>query len=281
MRYRLAAFADEADGTLGGQIRALTENGISLLEIRGVDGMNVAELPAQKAREIRRRLDDAGIRVWSIGSPFGKIGITEDFAPHLEQFRRGLDTARILGAENIRLFSFYVPAGKAQDYREQVFGRLAAFTGAAKGSSVTLCHENEKGIYGDVAARCAEIHRELPELKAVFDPANFVQCGQDNEEAWKLLAPSVAYMHIKDALADGRVVPAGHGMGKLPYLLKHYRGSVLTVEPHLAVFEGFGSLEGAQKSKMEPYSYPSARSAFDTAVEKLRGLLERESRKNA
>ncbi len=220
----------------------MKENQIPYLEIRGVDGVNIADLTKEKAREIRQRLDAEGFSVWSLGSPYGKISITEDFAPHLDLFKRGLELADILNAKHIRLFSFYVPAGEASAYRNAVMERLFAFLDAASGSGILLCHENEKGIYGDTAPRCAEIHREFPDIRAVFDPANFVQCGQDTKEAWELLSPYVEYMHIKDALADGFVVPAGKGIGNIPFLLSNYRGKVLTLEPHLSVFSGFEKL---------------------------------------
>ena len=38
MSFRLAAFADEAANDLDGQIAAMQENGVELLEIRGVNG---------------------------------------------------------------------------------------------------------------------------------------------------------------------------------------------------------------------------------------------------
>ena len=44
MSIRLCAFADEAASDRAGQIQALRENRISLLEIRGVDGVNIADL---------------------------------------------------------------------------------------------------------------------------------------------------------------------------------------------------------------------------------------------
>ena len=40
---RLCAFADEASPWIEGQIAALKRNGISLLEIRGVDEKNISE----------------------------------------------------------------------------------------------------------------------------------------------------------------------------------------------------------------------------------------------
>ena len=272
MNFKLAAFADEADGRISEQIRAMTENGIDYLEIRGVDGENISDITKEKARDVRRQLDEAGLAVWSLGSPYGKIGICDDFEVHLDKFKHGLELAEILGAKHIRMFSFYVASGDEERYRDEVMSRLEKFILAAQGSGIILCHENEKGIYGDMAVRCEEIHRTFPQLKAVFDPANFIQCGQDTVEAWKMLAPYVEYMHIKDALADKRVVPAGKGIGNLPYLLQNYKGSVLTLEPHLSVFDGFAQLEAEEKTKME-YCYPSQRAAFDAAVNALKELI--------
>ena len=272
MGFKLAAFADEADGRLSEQIKAMTENGIDYLEIRGVDGENISDISIEKAKEIRRQLDDAGLGVWSLGSPYGKIGICDDFTAHLDKFRHGLELADILGAKHIRMFSFYVTSDDAARYRDEVMSRLERFIDAAEGSDVILCHENEKGIYGDIADRCADIHKEFPSLKAVFDPANFIQCGQDTKAAWEMLSPYVEYMHIKDAMENGSVVPAGKGIGNLPYLLENYKGSVLTLEPHLSVFDGFDKLEASEKTKMG-YCYPTSRAAFDAAVNALKELI--------
>ena len=86
MKFQLVAFADEVDSRISEQIRAIKENNICYLEIRGVDGNNISEITNKKAKEVRKQLDDSGILVWSIGSPYGKIGICEDFEQHLEQF---------------------------------------------------------------------------------------------------------------------------------------------------------------------------------------------------
>lgn len=273
MKFRLAAFADEASGSLDGQISAMRENGVEMLEIRGVDGENISDITSEKARDIRARLDAAELSVWSLGSPFGKIGITEDFEPHLDKFRHGLELAEILSAKNIRIFSFYVPHDNPELYSDEVMKRLEKMLSAAKDSGITLCHENEKGIYGDSAERCAEIHRNFPELRAVFDPANFVQCGQDTKSAWEQLSPYVEYLHIKDALADGSVVPAGKGIGNIPHILREYRGDVLTVEPHLSVFSGFDKLEQGETAERK-FSYPDSRTAFKAAVDSIKQIME-------
>ncbi|MBR2181569.1 MAG: TIM barrel protein, partial [Oscillospiraceae bacterium] len=106
--FKLCAFADEADPAVSGQIDALHGNGIELIELRGVDGKNVTELTCDEMRDLRRRLDDEGIKVWSIGSPIGKIDINGDFDAHVELFRHTLELANIAGAGKLRMFSFFM-----------------------------------------------------------------------------------------------------------------------------------------------------------------------------
>lgn len=275
----LIAFADEAGPRLDEQIAALLRNGMDGIELRNVDGENVSDIRLDKAMEIRHRLDDAGLITWSIGSPIGKIDLVGgDFAAHLDKLRHTVDIARVLGAGNIRMFSFYLPVGEAPTrYRDAVMERLCRMVEVCEGSGVTLCHENEKGIYGDVASRCLDIHESVPALAGIFDPANFIQCGQDTAEAWALLKPRIKYMHIKDALADGTVVPAGRGIGNVKAIVKDYMnngGVALTLEPHLRVFNGMEALErGDQAGAMDPYAYESGGAAFDAAAAALRELL--------
>ena len=53
MSFKLAAFADEADGRISEQIKAMIRNGIEYLEIRGVDGTNIADITLDKAKELK------------------------------------------------------------------------------------------------------------------------------------------------------------------------------------------------------------------------------------
>ncbi len=276
---KIYAFADEASANIDEQIKAMKENKLDGLEIRNVDGVNIAEISDSKAKEVRKKLDNACLRVWTVGSPIGKIDIEKDsFALHTEKFKRTLELADILGAENIRLFSFFVPSENRTDYKDKVIERLGCFCEIAKGSGITLCHENEKGIYGDIPERCLEIHKALPEIKAIFDPANYVQCGVDTLKAWELLKGYVKYLHIKDALADGNVVPAGKGIGNIKYILDEFKklgGDSVTVEPHLTVFDGLKGLEkeGDTSAIGEVYKYATAKEAFSAAVSALRELI--------
>ena len=275
---KIFAFSDEAASGLEGQIAAMQRNGLDGTEIRGVNGRSITSFTAGEAAEMLRMLKDSGLSVWSVGSPIGKIPLDGGgFPAHLDLFRHTLELASVLECTNLRMFSFYLPDGvKPEDCRNEVIDRLGQMAEIAEGSGVSLCHENEKGIYGDSAARCADLLDAVPSLRCVFDPANFIQCGQDVPEAWKLLGSRVYYMHIKDALPDGTVVPAGKGAARMAVLLRDYAargGNTLTVEPHLRVFDGLSSLERGRQSVLPEGAYPTADAAFDAACRALKELL--------
>ena len=82
---RISAFADEASSSIDEQIVALKRNRLFSLEIRNVDGTNVSDITLQKASEVRKKLDDAGLEIWSVGSPIGKIDIINDsYETHID-----------------------------------------------------------------------------------------------------------------------------------------------------------------------------------------------------
>ncbi len=278
---KLCAFADEASAATAGQIEALNQNAIPYLEIRGVNGQNISALDTAAAKTFAKELKDNGISVWSIGSPAGKSQISEDFSKEKEQFFHLLEMADIFEAPCIRLFSFYGTDGSDACF-DEVCRRLDIFCDMAKSHGVRPCHENEKGIYGDIAARCLKLHKALPDMSAVFDAANFVLCGQDIMTAWEMLSPYVWYGHIKDATEDGQIVPPGDGVGALREYLPLFaamardgkNSGVLTLEPHLMQFVGLAALENPNnKSAVGGLSYPSARAAFDHATACLKDII--------
>ncbi len=282
MSFVLSCFADEIDSDLSVQIREMKKNGVGHMELRGVDGKNIAGFGARELREIKKRLDAADIRVSAIGSPVGKIGIKDDFVPHAAVFERMLDAAGIMGARYIRIFSFYMPKGEdPQCYFEPVCERLEQFKAKAKSLNLVLLHENEKGIFGDIAPRCRQLMDRLGDInfKMTFDPANFVQCGQPVMEAYRQLAEYIEYVHIKDAkFSDGSVVPAGYGDGEIENLLKElYRtgyDGFLSLEPHLGDFKGFSALE-REENKLNFDADIDAVGRFAIAVNCLRDLLKK------
>lgn len=275
-KISVCAFADEAGDSPEEQIAAMRQNGVALLELRSLWGRNVTTLTDSELKSFCAMLHENDLSVWSIGSPCGKGRIDEPFAPQLEQMKRTVEIASLCGAKRIRMFSFYGCEGRWEETRDEVLLRLSRFCEAAEGSGIVLCHENEKAIYGDTAARCLDLLQNLPKLRAVFDPANFLQCGEEIPEAWEQLRGFVDYLHIKDVRADGILVPAGSGEGRLPWLCAQFAaqgGSVMTLEPHLKVFSALSSLEQEGDESAIGTAYASNREAFDAAAAALYKIL--------
>ena len=267
----ISAFADEISPVLDEQIGVLIEEGIHHIELRSVWQTNVLDLTDEQLAAIAQALKQAGIAVSAIGSPIGKVPIDSSFDEHVHRFERAVTVARYFQAPFIRIFSFYPPQnpGAGSDmslHRTEVLRRLRELTARARAADVVLLHENEKDIYGDTIARCVDLCESVadPHFGAVFDPANFIQCNQRPfPDGYVALQPWLRYVHVKDALADGTVVPAGSGIGEWPALLARlqqagYEG-VLSLEPHLS-----------ESGRLSGFSGPAR---FHQAVSALTDLL--------
>ena len=254
---KTSAFSDEIAEDIDTQFTVLNKLGIKYFEPRGVNGKNIAELNDEEVNELVKKMQEYGITASSIGSPVGKIKITEDFAPHFEKYQRIVKTAKMLNCKYIRMFSFFKDGDWTEDKIAEVMKRLKAFIDYAKEQGVILLHENEGDIYGEGIEENLYIQQNLycDNFKMVFDPANFAQKGFDTIEAIEKLLPYVAYMHVKDHKANVGIVPAGKGDGNVKYVIKKlfdngYEGFI-SLEPHLGSFKGLAELELDGKSHVE------------------------------
>lgn len=275
----LSAFADEYATELDGQIQALGSLGIKYIEVRNLDGKNISKMSPDEVKIAKQKLDAAGIAVSAVGSPLGKVRLDGNLREHMEKARHVFETANVLGACYVRMFSFYAPEGKnIVDMKDRVVDALGEMLRIAKQHGVVLCHENEAKIYGDTPSRCRELLDIFGgELKCVFDMGNFVLEGVDPyPEAYELLREYIAYFHIKDALAAGAVVPPGCGEAKIKSILDAHREYAkddffTSLEPHLQTFSGLNALVGRKFDN--PYKYPDQQTAFQDAVKRFEKLI--------
>lgn len=274
----LSGFSDEIAPELDRQLEVVRELGLTHIELRAADGVNVSDFTGEKLREVKEKLQAAGVKVSSIGSPIGKIGIEEEFGPHLEKLKRTLEIQKELDAPYLRMFSFYLPEDRDPgEFRGEVMDRVGQMVEEAKSWDAVLLHENEKKIYGDNAARCKELLDTFygPHFKGVFDFANFVEVGQETLPAYELLKPYIEYVHIKDALmAEKKVVPAGKGDGHVREILSDLIGGgwkgFLSLEPHLIDFAGLAALEQDAKHRE---STLDGKDAWKLALDSLKAIL--------
>ncbi|MBR2721372.1 MAG: sugar phosphate isomerase/epimerase [Clostridia bacterium] len=276
----LSAFADEYSAELDVQLKMLQENGIGYIELRGIDGKNISTLTDGEVQILKEKLEAAQIKVSAIGSPIGKIALDGDFEAHLEMARRVFKTAVAVGTTNIRMFSFYPPEGKKiEDCFDEVVEKLDRLLTLAEEYGLTLCHENEAGIFGESPEAC---HRLLTafggRLKCVFDMGNFtLENYKAFPEGYELLRDYIVYFHIKDGFSTGEIVPPTKGQACIPEILAVHNeiateDYIITLEPHLEIFDGLSGLVKEITHK-NPYQFPSAEVAFQTAIDLIKEVI--------
>jgi sugar phosphate isomerase/epimerase len=284
---RISGFSDEIDANFDEQLRVVTALGMHHICLRAADGKGIADFTVVEARnDLLPRLQAAGVAVSALGSPIGKIAIDDEdgFARQLGQLEVLCDVAAILGTDRIRMFSFYMPrGGNPDDHADAVLAKVRRFEEIARKHEVTLILENEKHLFGDIGRRCDWLLRSIdsPYLRAAFDFANFVQCDDDPVACWALLRDCVADIHVKDARygEDGNVL-CGSGDGRIEELLSGalaggFHG-YLTLEPHLATFDTFASLErDTSFTATAPDKYRNGAEAYEAQYLALRELLDR------
>ncbi len=274
--YVLSGFGDEISDDLREQLDTMAAEGLRWLELRGVWGKNVMALDDTEVAAVKAVLKEKNFRISAIGSPIGKVKITDDFKPHFESFKRAVYLAKYLEAKFVRVFSYYPPeGGNIKDYRKQVMERMKAKADYAEKEGVMLALENEHGIYGEDPESCLDILQTVnsPNLKLCFDPANFIIDEiKPFDRAYPLLKDWIVYFHIKDGIPRSKTpegatvcVPAGEGEGQIKEVLSAYsrvcgfKEVILTLEPHLAKAGQFAGFTGPN--------------LFKTAVRALKKIL--------
>lgn len=272
-----SAFTDEYAKDFAGQVECAKRFRLDCMELRNADGVSVANMELPQVKRYAEILRGEGIGVSAVGSPLGKVTLDSNLDAHMETARKIFEFANILGTPNVRMFSFYGPRDiPVTQCREQVVDALGRMLTVAEQFGVTLCHENEARIYGDIPERCLKLVQTLPGLQCVFDMGNFVLEQVEPYGAYQLLKPYVKYFHIKDALSAGAVVPPGKGEAQIEKIITGHTAdgaqpTVITLEPHLQTFDGLNALVG--RSFDNPYKYPDPQTAFADAVEKLKEML--------
>jgi sugar phosphate isomerase/epimerase len=250
---KLSAFADEISPELDEQIRVCREVGVTHMELRNVRGVNVLDFDNDLRAEIGSKLRDNGMGVVCIGSPIGKVKISDPWPAHFDRFKIAVELAEYFEAPYVRIFSYYPPeaGGDMAPHRDEVVRRMNEKVEYVSGRNLTLLHENEKGIFGDRGGSCFELIVSVnsPKLRCAFDFANYIQVGESPLANWRHLKPYTVHIHIKDArFKDGKIMPPGQGDGQIGKVIADayasgYRG-FLTLEPHLAADGQFSGFSG-------------------------------------
>ena len=232
-RVILSGFGDEAaiHKTAYEQFAAFAALGLQYYSLRFVDvgnGVkNVMELTKSEITKLRHQEDEFGMNVASIGSPIGKVklqdiddGTKNRFVPFKKylksEVQKACELAHAFETKLIRGFSFYHPKGTDPwEHVPQVVDQLGQIAEVCHRSDLTFGLEIEANLVGQTGQLLAEIHRQVnhPAVVTIFDGANIVCQGYDTQqtyEQYRVMKPSIGWMHVKDYLAPKVDRPVGH-----------------------------------------------------------------------
>lgn len=191
-------------------------HGCTAVELRVADGeaTHLGLTPAER-QAVRRACAERGLGVISLAS-YVKICAPGDDAEVVQDLCAHLELAADLGAPGVRVFPG--GAGDGQD-DARARGRIAAAAGVAQECGVRVLVETH-----DSHPRGADVARVLdgpwPDgvVGAIWDAAHPWVAGEEPAGSWRVLAPWLASVQIKD-LAERRVgaTPALVGHGVLPW----------------------------------------------------------------
>jgi 3-dehydroshikimate dehydratase len=270
-RITLSAFADEISPDPVEQCEILLRNNVRHLELRSAWKTNVLDLSNEQIGTLERLLRERKIGLSAIGSPIGKIKISDPWEPHLRRFARAVELAKRFETPNIRVFSYY-PAEDGRpwaDHRNEVLRRMSVKAELAGKAGVRLVHENESRIYGEDPIRVLDLFRSIdhPALRAAYDPANYVHGGYEPLNAWHMTKGYTVHLHIKDWIhGQEKGVVTGAGQGRIEEVLADaqalgYQGFA-TLEPHLLGGGPTGGVTG-------PELFPKAVQALTQTLDRL------------
>jgi sugar phosphate isomerase/epimerase len=220
-RVDLGVITDEIDPGLERALDVCAELGISAVELRTVDGVQVANLGPDALAAMRHLLDARGVRVAAIASPFLKCDPGE---PQDGVHERALQAAAVLGAPVVRAFSYWRQADPQAVLPElgDVLRRAAARANDA-GIVLALENEHECNVATAVEARAALDAAGSPELRLVWDPGNAAMIDPasfDGLGGLETIVDRVAHVHLKDVSASGSWTRIGDGVVDFRALLR-------------------------------------------------------------
>jgi sugar phosphate isomerase/epimerase len=242
----LAGIGDEAAPDLDGQVAAHRELGWSHIELRTIDGTQIADMPLDAVSAVAERLHSEGLQVVGVSSGIGAWGRTT--STPLEVDERELEAlaprAAALGCSRLRVMSFLQEDVDDDGWRAESRRRLRELARRAEQLGLTLLHENCAGYGGRGPHESLELMADVdsPALRLLFDTGNGLSYGYDSLDFLRPTLEWTDHVHVKDAIRRGddvEYVAPGEGEGQvadcLALLLSNgYRGG-FTIEPHMHV----------------------------------------------
>jgi sugar phosphate isomerase/epimerase len=246
----LTGIADEAAPDVETQTRTHKELGWDHIELRLVDGQNVAgELGDTDFDRVCGILDREKMRVSGFASRIANWSrhITDDFALDVDDLKRSIPRMNRLCVRPMRVMSWKGEGVPEGEWRNEAIRRMRELAKIAEDGDVLLCHENCTGWGGLSVENMLELRDAVgsPAFVLLYDIGNTLSHGLEPESFFRGIRGEFAYVHVKDVRrnsegnASDDYAYCGEGDANVrEYLTKIIRedgyDGVISIEPHVA-----------------------------------------------
>ena len=258
--WKLGVITDEVDPDLNRVLSSfypkyqLRWAEIRNVKLNGASRYVYKEASPNQLKEIRKQLDDAGVKLSILDTGVYKITlpgtspieentadlnpVAGDYGPQMDLLKRAADAAHSLGTDRVRIFTFKRVADPSAIF-DRIVESLHKALDVAKQHDVTLLVENEFDCNTATGFETARLFQAIPDRRLMhnWDPGNCYEAGeQPFPKAWDQLDHSrISHIHLKDAKGK-RWMPIGAGeidyMGQFRALKRMKYSGTMSVETH-------------------------------------------------
>ncbi|MDP3069185.1 MAG: sugar phosphate isomerase/epimerase family protein [Opitutaceae bacterium] len=184
------------------------EFGLPGIELRSFAGRAFKDLTREDVAAIGAAAREDGWKIFGCSTPVFKCGLDDAtaIAEHREIFKRSLDTARALGADLLRVFTFLRQPDPLEASRlDRVAEHVRGLGEIARGSGVRIGIENEHSCLTGTVEEMEAILARLPadQFGAIWDPCNVLYipgAAAPVPANVTRLAPRLFHLHVKDSI---------------------------------------------------------------------------------
>ncbi|MFL6354485.1 MAG: sugar phosphate isomerase/epimerase family protein [Bryobacteraceae bacterium] len=269
-QFKAGAISDGFSQDFGQALHVMKSYGLRWVEIRRVFGVYNTDASPAQIRQIKELVDRYGFRVSVIDSALYKCtlpGTTpstseKDSYPYAEQMdllKRACDRANELGADKIRIFTFWRVA-HASAVLKRIAAEVQKAVDVAKSHGMRLVIENEESCNVATGAELRHMLAEVPasNLGANWDVGNGYMQGEVSypDGYDKLDKTRIWHMHLKSmtcqtGLKECTETIAGQGLvdlvGQFKALLRDGYHETMSVECEFSL-PGVSQQETAKRS---------------------------------
>ena len=272
--FSLGVITDEVTQDIFEAASFCKKYGLECMEVRSVNDRSPFDFIDSDIEDIKKACALYDLKLCAISAPLYKCDIDDEAAikSHIDNFRVCAKRAVSMGAKFIRGFDFWDNGSSVTERAE----KYKAIAEICEEYDITCVLESDPSVHASTPDKLAELLAEInhPRIRALFDPGNEIWVtGKASENAYELLKPYLAHIHIKDAdLLDGKPDAVKVGTGIVDYkalfsrliadgysgsvmLETHYRKNVELTEEQLKRPGGstfsLGAMEASEESIVE------------------------------